>query len=271
MKLRSNIFRYVLLIAASLSTLSSTAFAQSAENKIALEVLPGWRSNDGTHVAALKLTMAPGWVTYWRVPGEAGIPPQFDFKGSKNVLAVSFVWPKPTVEVKNGFRSFVYYDQVVIPLKIGLNSSDQTARIRGRLKLGVCADICIPVSLNFDAILPDQGNEPTDEIQHALKSRARISSTQVTCAFLPNPTGMGVRIVAKNAKLRGKEHVVVEHRDQTLRVSPVRFSRHKETLTIETIIADGIGLPSGLQRKDLRITLIGDQDMVEFVGCKSPS
>ncbi|MCB1329838.1 MAG: hypothetical protein KDK28_10515, partial [Maritimibacter sp.] len=39
-----------------------------------VDVLPGWRQADGTHMAALRITLDEGWKTYWRAPGEAGIP-----------------------------------------------------------------------------------------------------------------------------------------------------------------------------------------------------
>ena len=61
------------------------------------EVLPGWRTPSGTWMAALHLTLSPGWKTYWRVPGEAGIPPLFDIAASTNIAALAVHWPTPHV------------------------------------------------------------------------------------------------------------------------------------------------------------------------------
>jgi hypothetical protein len=80
---------------------------------------------------------------------------------------------------------------------------------------------------------------------------------------------MEIEITAKASKLQGAEHAVVEHRDQTLWVAPASMERAGSTFKAETEIADGVGIPSGLQRSDLRITLIGDNDMVEFFGCQA--
>ncbi len=42
------------------------------------QVLEGWVRADGTRMAAVQLDLEPGWKTYWRAPGDAGIPPSFD-------------------------------------------------------------------------------------------------------------------------------------------------------------------------------------------------
>ena len=55
---------------------------------VAAEILPGWTSASGTRIAALHLTLTPGWHTYWRIPGEAGIAPRFDWGRSQNVASV---------------------------------------------------------------------------------------------------------------------------------------------------------------------------------------
>ena len=36
-----------------------------------------------------------GWHTYWRYPGDSGVPPQFNFAGSRNVKHVDVLWPAP--------------------------------------------------------------------------------------------------------------------------------------------------------------------------------
>ena len=45
--------------------------------------------------AGIELRLAPGWKTYWRYPGDSGIPPRFDFAKSRNVKSVTVRWPAP--------------------------------------------------------------------------------------------------------------------------------------------------------------------------------
>lgn len=251
-----------------LALLPSQMVASDA-NHITLEILPGWRDSDGTHKAGFKLSMDPGWVTYWRVPGEAGIPPRFSFSGSENVETAEFSWPRPLVETKYDMKSFVYRDEVVIPLSLRLNDPAGVAHLKGDLEVGVCDDICIPVQFSFDVKLPAQTTASSAQIKASLNAVAGKSSSAATCAFTPKPDGMGIEIRAKSGTLGGAEHAVVEHRDQSLWVSPAKLNRDGNTLRIMTEISDNNQIPSGLQRNDLRITLVGEKEMVEFNGCTS--
>ena len=92
------------------------AFAQ-VEDIVTAELLPGWRE-DGRHIAAIRLTLAPGWKTYWRAPGDAGIPPVFDWSASGNVRAVAVQYPVPKVFDQGGVRSVGYADSVTFPVFI---------------------------------------------------------------------------------------------------------------------------------------------------------
>ncbi|MCX8508161.1 MAG: protein-disulfide reductase DsbD family protein, partial [Rhodobacteraceae bacterium] len=75
-----------LLLSAVLALAAPLAQAQPVpDNLLKAEILPGWRTESGSQMAALRLTMAPGWKTYWRAPGDAGIPPRFDWTGSANL------------------------------------------------------------------------------------------------------------------------------------------------------------------------------------------
>ena len=75
--------------------LGSSAAAQMPENVAESRILTGWRDANGTHYAALEIMLAPGWKTYWRTPGDAGIPPQFNWSGSENLSAVGVSYPVP--------------------------------------------------------------------------------------------------------------------------------------------------------------------------------
>src|SRR5579871_2784460 len=37
----------------------------------------------------------PGWMVYWKNPGDAGYPPKFDFKASSGITAPKVLWPRP--------------------------------------------------------------------------------------------------------------------------------------------------------------------------------
>src|ERR1700712_883839 len=46
-------------------------------------------------LGGIAFQLQPGWHTYWRNPGDSGVPPRFDFSKSDNVEAVTILWPAP--------------------------------------------------------------------------------------------------------------------------------------------------------------------------------
>src|SRR5215471_7085729 len=64
--------------------------ARSAVRLIAGSAVPGKAVRAG-----VEIRLKSGWHTYWRYPGDAGVPPRFDFTGSQNVKAVDVLWPAP--------------------------------------------------------------------------------------------------------------------------------------------------------------------------------
>ncbi len=110
-----------LIAAAFMAIPSVTAIAQSTvslKDIAQVALLPGWRTNRGTHMAALQISLAPGWKTYWRAPGDAGIPPAFNWQGSQNLQSVELHWPTPKIFDLNGMLTLAYEGTVVIPIEI---------------------------------------------------------------------------------------------------------------------------------------------------------
>src|SRR5438270_13367762 len=58
----------------------------------AVRVLAGSRSG-AVLLGGIAIQLQPGWHTYWRTPGDSGVPPRFDFSKSENVEAVTVLWP----------------------------------------------------------------------------------------------------------------------------------------------------------------------------------
>src|SRR2546429_10022625 len=60
----------------------------------AVRLLAGSRSGT-VLLGGIAFQIQPGWKTYWRMPGDSGVPPRFDFSKSDNVEAVTVMWPSP--------------------------------------------------------------------------------------------------------------------------------------------------------------------------------
>jgi DsbC/DsbD-like thiol-disulfide interchange protein len=134
----------------ALSWLAVPAYAQDAspwqrDSHSALRLLAGSRSGT-VLLGGVALQLQPGWKTYWRSPGDSGVPPRFDFSKSDNVEAVTVLWPAPTkFDDGAGGHSLGYHDQIVLPLRIVTKNADKPVTLRADIAYAVCEKICIPV------------------------------------------------------------------------------------------------------------------------------
>jgi DsbC/DsbD-like thiol-disulfide interchange protein len=256
---------------ALLATLAAPAGANPPESLVTLEVLPGWITPDGTRMAGLALTLAPGWKTYWRAPGAAGIPPAFDWTGSDNLAAVALHWPVPHVFHLNGMQSIGYADRVVIPLELTLSDPAAPIVLQGRIELGVCEDVCVPAAVDFAVtVLPDETRRDP-AIAAALVDRpmtaAEAGVAQVTCHAIPDGNGLVLSAEIAVPPMGGDEVVVIESGDPGLWVSEAATDRQGAVLTGQAEVKARDGGAIALDRSALRLTVLADGRAVDIHGC----
>jgi len=104
--------------------------------------------------AGLHLDLGEGWKTYWRSPGEVGIPPSIDWAGSENVEDVDFLWPAPERFTAFGIENFGYHDEVVFPLRIALSDPGAPVRLNANVTLLTCSTVCVPQEFTLTLSLP---------------------------------------------------------------------------------------------------------------------
>ncbi|CAM4309756.1 protein-disulfide reductase DsbD family protein [Palleronia rufa] len=147
-----------LSIAAALPSAVSAASSPRVENEILqarlLTAENGVSQDASTLSAGLSIDLAEGWKTYWRSPGEVGIPPSVDWSASENVADVEFYWPAPDRFRAFGIENFGYADQVTFPLGVTLQEPGAPARLAGTLDILVCSDICVPQTVDLALDLP---------------------------------------------------------------------------------------------------------------------
>ena len=95
--------------------------------------------------AGIEIRLDPGWKTYWRYPGDSGVPPTLDFAGSENVKSVSTLWPAPERFADGaGGYSIGYHGDVVLPLQIIPNDAAKPSVLHVKLGYAVCGKLCVP-------------------------------------------------------------------------------------------------------------------------------
>lgn len=256
------------LLLALLPGLAAPAAAQTDLARAAL--IPGWRQADGSHVAGLLLDLAPGWKTYWRAPGDAGIPPRFDWARTRNVAGLQPLWPTPKAMDQNGMTSIGYPGDVVIPLLIRPETAGRPITLSGRMELGVCKDVCVPAEVRFSATLPAEGSRDP-RLVAALVDRpltereARVG--RVTCRIAPVKGGVALTASIAMPSAGGPEVVVVETANPAIWVAEAEARRDGPVLTARTEMQHVTGAPFALDRSGLRFTVLGRNHAVDIRGC----
>jgi DsbC/DsbD-like thiol-disulfide interchange protein len=224
-------------------------------------------------MAAVNLDLAPGWKTYWRSPGDAGIPPSFDWSGSQNVASVRIHWPAPSVFHTNGMQSIGYHDRLLLPVEVQPIDPALPVVLKLRLDLGVCDEICLPasVALRSDLVAP---GAPDAGINAALAARAATAGeagvTSVACTVEPISDGLRLTARVQLPDPGAAEVVAVETADPAIWVAEAAAQRSGGELIAVTELVPPNGAPFALDRSGLTLTILADGRAVEVRGCPAP-
>ncbi|MGB8815091.1 MAG: protein-disulfide reductase DsbD domain-containing protein [Paracoccaceae bacterium] len=266
-----------LTLATLLALTSLPALAATQDEVLTASILPGWRAANGTHMAALHLQLAPEWKTYWRAPGDAGIPPMFDWSASANVQSVSVHWPRPEVFHVNGMQTIGYHAELVLPLEITPIDPALPITLRATIDLGVCNEICMPAALdltaNLAADLPAPGTANA-LIDAALLARpatgAEAGLTLISCKVEAIADGLRVTAHLQLPPTGAGEIVVMEPGQSAIWVSEAQVTRADGMLTAIADLVPASGAPFTLDHSALVVTVLGKDRAVEIAGCPAP-
>ncbi len=110
--------------------------------------------------AGIEIRLDPGWKTYWRYPGDSGVPPKLDVAGSDNVESVNMLWPAPERFADGaGGHSIGYMGDVVFPLRIIAKDAAKPASLHVKFGYAICGNLCVPAQADLRLMLPGKGGE----------------------------------------------------------------------------------------------------------------
>ena len=235
--------------------------------------LEGWRMENGRHMGAVQISLAPGWKTYWRAPGANGIPPEFDWTGSENIASARILWPRPEVFESYGTTTIGYQNSVVMPIEITPKTPGQPINVNLGLFYGVCEDVCIPAQAQMTGVLSTGTGLGHDAINAALSllpETARNGGvTSVTCVIRPSEHGLSVSAEVRfSSEIGGTPLVVFETPSDQMwftqaTTEVVGKSLHAQA-TLETYAKDGV---IAVDRDAIRLTLLGHDRAIDISGC----
>ena len=234
----------------------------------AVRLLAGSRSGT-VLLGGVAIQLEPGWKTYWRTPGDSGVPPRFDFSKSDNVEAVTVLWPAPKkFDDGAGGISLGYKQQVVLPLRIVAKNSDKPVTLRAQISYAVCDKLCIPV-------------EASSELTFASVASTEDGNLSAALDAVPKPANIGDPnpLTIRDVRRDGDRNVVVdvsapEAKDVNLYVEgptpdwalPIPKLMEHGPPGVKRFVFELDGLPPGAKADGaaLKLTLVGGDKAYEF-------
>ena len=255
------------------SSLAIEARAQDAspwqrDGHSAVRLLAGSRSG-AVLLGGIAFQLQPGWKTYWRTPGDSGVPPRFDFSKSDNVEAVTVLWPAPMkFDDGAGGQSLGYKQQVVLPLRIVAKSADKPVILRAAINYAVCDKLCVPVEANCELSFASVASTEDGALSAALDT-------------VPKPANIGdpIPVTIRDVKRDGKSNVLVDvTAPETKQVSlfvegptpdwalPIPKLQEHGPPGVKRFMFELDGLPPGAKPEGaaLKFTLVGGDRAYEF-------
>ncbi len=130
------------------------AWAESAHARARLVSAVSATGTSETVTLGLEIKLDLGWKTYWRAPGEGGLPPRFDWSRSANLAGIAISWPAPKRFEIGGMESVGYASHVILPLEAKLARPGEALSVKLALSYAVCREICMLVEANLALDLP---------------------------------------------------------------------------------------------------------------------
>jgi DsbC/DsbD-like thiol-disulfide interchange protein len=155
---RTVAFGAIGICAASLIAASNAAAADASrwdgDARSAVRLIAGSSPPDGGPIrAGVEIRLKSGWHTYWRYPGDAGVPPRFDFSQSQNLKSVEVRWPAPQRIPEQGLVAIGYTGDVILPLAIVPQIRGEPVKLHLKLDYAVCEKLCVPAEGKAELVL----------------------------------------------------------------------------------------------------------------------
>jgi len=114
----------------------------------------GWVAG-ATNWVALRLKPEAGWHTYWRNPGDSGLPTTLAWSLPEGWSAGGIAWPLPSTHRLGELVNYGYDRQTLhlVPLEVPAGR-DGEFTVKALAKWLVCSDICIPGQAELSLTLP---------------------------------------------------------------------------------------------------------------------
>jgi len=178
--------------AASLPAEASSSIWYNSEGGKVRLVTTGKPDEAGKLHGVLDIALKPGWKTYWRYPGDSGVPPHFDFSSSENLKTATVLYPTPHLFTDETGQTLGYKERVIFPVVVSPQQAGKPVRLRLKIDYAVCEKLCVPAEGRAELVLAPGNSAHNADLSAA---EARVPK-QVT----PAQAGLTARRVSTGSK-----------------------------------------------------------------------
>jgi DsbC/DsbD-like thiol-disulfide interchange protein len=217
----------------------------------------------GNWTAGLEIALAPGWKTYWRMPGESGVPPSLDWSQSVNLSDLVMAWPAPHRFHDAAGEAIGYQDKVVFPLRLFPLRQGDSVTLDLKLFYAACKDICIPAEARLAIELPPDSRGHPHDLDLIEQFAGRVPREPSAGS---SPAIAGVRLHSQGASQylhvtldspldSSTTDIFVEGFDGAYFGRP-RAQGNAQLATVFLLPIDGLDEPGHLRGRTLTLTLV---------------
>jgi len=268
MHARRHLAALLLLATAATPASAQLAFFAKQANMRAELVVAGNPPVDGrTLVLGVRVKLANGWKTYWRSPGENGLPSEFDFSKSENLRNVTLSWPAPQrLQLKGGGETIGYADEVVFPVRAEIVDPTKPTKVSLHLNLYGCENLCVKEEFNLAAeVAPYTSNIDAQALLVQWQNRVprETGPVRVTSVQFKDDGKPRLEIEAIADEPFAAPDVFVEGSPEIVATAPVMTKKDDRTTTFTVGIEDASGKDVPLADRQWTVTLVDGDRSIE--------
>ena len=228
-----------------------------------VSILSGAIKTGKPFTLGIRVSMQPGWHTYWKTPGDAGAPPTAELLGAPDLIPSELRFPTPHKRITDDIVSYVYEDEVVYLLSIRPNSANTSHKFKIKFHWLICKDICLPADTVLEFNIDSLTKERTSEDQKLL-DRWTARLPQPGAGF--NLDRAGAIATASGTKL----NLFIKFFDMTPNTIVDFFPYDQDLLAINygsiAVTPDGISISAELSKTDAEVKYISGVVLIGTTG-----
>ena len=135
----------------------------------------------------LQLAHQPKWHSYWKNPGDSGLPTRLSWTLPVGIIAGDIAWPKPQKFFLGDLLNFGYGETVLLAVPLTVTPAFKQSLLNSNLDISlkaewlVCKDVCVPEEGEFALSIPIKGSTAINSaaFEAAFKAQPKPVSSNV--------------------------------------------------------------------------------------------